>query len=135
MFDCLECGRKLKTLHARVFGEKPHYEPAGYHCEKCRTYYDASTKQASKTVYGVVRKNEQGGLLVAAENSAVYEPHANAALNACESEQERMRNTIVTSNGTSSSVECSLHETRQETRARRFLTLIRGKYLLPCQEF
>ena len=62
MFECKKCGKKLKTLHERVYGEKPHYVPSGYHCKACRIYYDAETNQASKAVYGVARKNELGGL-------------------------------------------------------------------------
>ncbi len=100
MFTCLKCGRKLKTLHERVYGDRPHYVPVGYHCETCRIYYDAKSKKTSQAVYGVssipkvakhnTPKNEQGGIIVAATSEA-NKSHANAALNAYEIEQERIR--------------------------------------------
>ena len=94
MFSCPKCGRKLKTLHERVYGEKPHYEPAGYHCQTCRIFYDGATKQPSKAVYEVAKQKNQLGGLVANEKPleiTVHKAHAVAAQNACESEQERMR--------------------------------------------
>lgn len=91
LFDCLKCGRKLKTLHKRVYNfDKAHYEPRGYHCETCRIYYDAKSKQASKAVYGVAPKNElvaQSAIDNAYENDRIrslHETHANAAQNECE---------------------------------------------------
>ena len=87
MFTCPKCGKKLKTLHERVYGEKPHYQPAGYHCKTCRIYYDTE-KHASKAVYGVARKNELGGL--PAENSEIermrslHKPHSILSKNECE---------------------------------------------------
>ena len=103
MFTCLKCGRKLKTLHVRVYGDKNHYEPSGYHCETCRIYYDAKTKSASKAVYGVAqtqavlanRKNDISGLAAlenAYENAetermrTVHEPNAFLSRSACENE-------------------------------------------------
>ena len=91
MFTCPKCGQKLKTLHERVYGEKPHYVPSGYHCKTCRIFYDASTKQTSKAVYGVAdAKKELGGVrLVAAFEDqerirkSLHKTHANAASTAC----------------------------------------------------
>ena len=90
MFTCLKCGRKLKTLHVRVYGDKNHYEPAGYHCETCRIYYDAKTNSASKAVYGVAKlKNAESGLVTAFETEepermrSMHKPNAYLAQNAC----------------------------------------------------
>lgn len=97
MFTCPKCGRKLKTLHERVYGERPHYEPSGYHCPTCRIFYDPSTKQTSKVVRGVARKNELGEqIAVSNEQNSIqkllHETHANAAQTAYGLEQDRMRN-------------------------------------------
>lgn len=103
MFTCLKCGKKIKTLYERVFGEKPHYEPKGYCCETCRIFYDADTRQVSRMVSGVAKaKNDVGGLQTLAAKS-VHEPHANAAQNACESDQERMQKPELVNAGSSSS--------------------------------
>jgi hypothetical protein len=67
MFTCPKCGKKIKTVYERVFGDKPHYEAAGYRCETCKIFYDTDAK-ASRIVSGVAKK-ENGGVrpMVAAE--------------------------------------------------------------------
>ena len=91
----MKCGRKLKTLHIRVYGDKNHYEPSGYHCQTCRIFYDAKTNNASKAVYGVAPKNALGGLAVietAFESlepkrmRSMHKPNAYLAQNACETD-------------------------------------------------
>ena len=94
MFTCLKCGRKLKTLHIRVYGDKNHYEPSGYHCETCRIYYDVKTNNASKAVYGVAKSKNNLGGLTAGENAfeteepermrSMHKPNAYRTQNACE---------------------------------------------------
>ena len=98
MFTCLKYGRKLKTLHVRVYGDKNRYEPSGYHCQTCRIYYDAKTNNASKAVYGVAKianqpKNDIGGLaltetafesLEPKRMRSMHKPNAYLAQNACD---------------------------------------------------
>ena len=95
MFTCPKCGQKLKTLHERVYGERPHYVPSGYHCETCRIYYDAGTKLKSKAVYGATRtstNNEvrEPELLAGPEDTrrmrSLQTTNAIAAQNECENE-------------------------------------------------
>jgi len=81
MQDCEKCGRKIKTLYERVFGERPHYEPNGYYCVTCRIFYQV----------GAVKK-DAGGLVTAVK--PLHKTHANAAQNACVTEQERMQNAL-----------------------------------------
>ena len=84
MFTCPKCGQKLKTLHERVYGEKPHYVPSGYHCETCKIYYNAKTNQKSK-VENLTIKNAVGGQTAIEQNRIrpLHKPHANAAQNEC----------------------------------------------------
>jgi hypothetical protein len=66
-------------MYERVFGEKPHYEPAGYRCETCKIFYDADTKQVSRMASTVAKKELGGISLVAADTERMqklHEPHA-----------------------------------------------------------
>ncbi len=77
MFICLKCGKKLKTLHERVYGDRPHYVPAGYHCETCRIYYDVKTNKTSQAVYGAAKvKKVLGGLPAKEVESAIEQQNA-----------------------------------------------------------
>src|SRR5687767_7569717 len=89
MFTCPKCGKKIKTMYERVFGEKPHYEPAGYRCDTCRIFYDAETKQTSRMVSGVAKKDQDGvrstvAVLQQERMQTLHKSHAIDAQNACE---------------------------------------------------
>ncbi len=96
MQECKKCGRKIKTLYERVFGERPHYEPSGYVCRTCRIFYDAKTSQTARAVSGVTAKNAVGvpNAFETERMQTAHEPHAIAAQNAYGLEQERMRNVL-----------------------------------------
>jgi hypothetical protein len=86
MFTCPKCGKKIKTMYERVFGEKPHYEPAGYRCETCKIFYDVDAK-TSRIVSGVAKIESVGVRQEVADEQErmrlLHKPHAIDAQNAC----------------------------------------------------
>ena len=94
MFTCLKCGKKIKTLYERVFGERSHYEPSGYRCDTCHIFYDAETKQTSRMVSGVAKKDQDGvrstvAVLQQERMQTLHKPNAVLSQTACENLQSQ----------------------------------------------